>query len=116
MAAYYNYWGKTEQEGDRYHLLPYHCLDVAAVGAAWWDASPAIRQAFRQSSTLPVDQLRAWVLFFVALHDYGKFDVRFQLKVKTVWQVLYPDASTFDKNLPSGFECKNGSSAESVDA
>ena len=28
---YYRYWGKTA-EGGGYHLLPYHCLDVAAVG------------------------------------------------------------------------------------
>ena len=26
------------------------------------------------------EKLRAWVLFFVALHDLGKFDLRFQLK------------------------------------
>ena len=26
------------------------------------------------------NQFRAWVLFFTALHDLGKFDVRFQLK------------------------------------
>lgn len=107
MESYFRYWGKTEKDGKRYHLLPYHCLDVAAVAAWWWDASPAIRQAFRQSSTLPEEQLCAWVLFFVTLHDYGKFDVRFQLKVKAVWQALYPDASTFTENLPSGFECNN---------
>jgi hypothetical protein len=28
---YYQYWGKTA-EGGGYHLLPCHCLDVAAVG------------------------------------------------------------------------------------
>ncbi len=28
---YYQYWGKADGEGN-YHLLPYHCLDVAAVG------------------------------------------------------------------------------------
>jgi CRISPR-associated endonuclease/helicase Cas3 len=36
IATYYKYWGKAEKakEGKsvRYHLLPYHCLDVAAVG------------------------------------------------------------------------------------
>lgn len=25
------YWGKAERDGDHYCLLPYHCLDVAAV-------------------------------------------------------------------------------------
>lgn len=31
---YYQYWGKAKpQDGESsaYHLLPYHCLDVAAV-------------------------------------------------------------------------------------
>jgi hypothetical protein len=34
---YYKYWGKAKPEaegGPAYHLLPYHCLDVAAV--AFW--------------------------------------------------------------------------------
>jgi hypothetical protein len=35
MVSYWRYWGKAERDGDRYryHLLPYHCLDVAAVAA-----------------------------------------------------------------------------------
>ena len=32
VPGYLRYWGKTEKDGNRYHLLPYHCLDVAAVG------------------------------------------------------------------------------------
>jgi len=31
----YRYWGKArsgDETGPEYHLLPYHCLDVAAVG------------------------------------------------------------------------------------
>ena len=106
MAHYYCYWGKAEKEGSQYRLLPYHCLDVAAVTAAWWDSSPAIRRAFRQESSLSEEQLRAWVLFFVALHDYGKFDVRFQRRVESVWQLLYPNAGSYQNRLPSVQECK----------
>lgn len=29
--TYYRYWGKADRDGVGYHLLPYHCLDVAAV-------------------------------------------------------------------------------------
>lgn len=105
MNSIYSFWGKTEKDC-KYHLLPYHCLDVAAVAAAWWDASPAIRRAFAVNNELPSERLRAWVLFFVALHDYGKFDVRFQLRVKPVWQLLYPDAGTYQTNLPSIHDCK----------
>ncbi|MGQ2872256.1 HD domain-containing protein, partial [Leptospira santarosai] len=32
--SYYKYWGKADQEGN-YHLLVYHCLDVAAVGEVY---------------------------------------------------------------------------------
>lgn len=106
MESFFRYWGKAEREGERYHLLPYHCLDVAAVGAVWWNASPSLRQAFTVNSTLPIEQLRAWVLFFVALHDYGKFDVRFQLRVKSVWQLLYPNTGDYQNRLPSIQECK----------
>jgi CRISPR-associated endonuclease/helicase Cas3 len=31
IKIYYNFWGKAGVNGD-YHCLPYHCLDVAAVG------------------------------------------------------------------------------------
>lgn len=30
--SYYSYWGKAENETGEFHLLPYHCLDVAAAG------------------------------------------------------------------------------------
>jgi len=106
MESYFRYWGKAEKDGAGWHLLPYHCLDVAAVAAAWWDASPAIRRSFALNNELPEEQLRAWVLFFVTLHDYGKFDVRFQLRVKPIWQSLYPDAGAYQGKLPSIHDCK----------
>lgn len=108
--SYFKYWGKTEKIGEekplRYHLLPYHCLDVAAVAAVWWDASPAIRRAFRIHNNLFVEQLRAWLLFFISLHDYGKFDARFQLKAPHAWKRLYPQAGHYS-SLPAIQDCKN---------
>jgi CRISPR-associated endonuclease/helicase Cas3 len=53
---------------------------------------------------LPEGQLRSWVLFFIALHDYGKFDVRFQLRVKPLWQSLYPEAGIYN-GLPGVRDC-----------
>lgn len=106
FITYYHYWGKAEKDGNRYHLLPYHCLDVAAVAAMWWNTSPALQQAFALNNALSAEQLRAWVLFFVALHDYGKFDIRFQMRVKAIWQLLYPDAGAYQNQLPSIQECK----------
>lgn len=104
--SYFRYWGKTEKDTGKYHLLPYHCLDVAAVASVWWDASPAIKRSFIFDSSFNVEQIKAWVLFFVALHDYGKFDVRFQLRVNSVWLLLYSNAGDYSF-LPSISECKN---------
>jgi CRISPR-associated endonuclease/helicase Cas3 len=98
--SYYRYWGKADKESDRYHLLVYHCLDVAAVTAVWWDASPTIRRSFCGTAQADEGVIRAWLLFFVALHDYGKFDLRFQLKVPLIWQVIYPLAGQ-GLSLPS---------------
>lgn len=98
MQSYFRYWGKARKEGEdgpAYHLLPYHCLDVAAVASAWWDASTAIRRnclASFKYHDFDQRQLRAWVMFFIALHDLGKFDLRFQLKapeaLAAAWQPL----------------------------
>lgn len=90
-ASYYRYWGKAnrdvEQSGDAYHLLPYHCLDVAAVAAAWWDGSASLRKSFLANSNVAEKTYRAWLLFFVALHDLGKWDVRFQRKAPECWKI-----------------------------
>ena len=80
------YWGKADPNypGEpKWHPLVNHCLDVAAVAASWWDTSPTIQRTFIAAfgyAPLQQHQLRAWILFFTALHDLGKFDVRFQLK------------------------------------
>ncbi len=104
--SYFCYWGKTEKGTGKYHLLPYHCLDVAAVASAWWDSSPAIKGSFCLNSALKQEQIKAWVIFYIALHDYGKFDVRFQLRARPVWQSLYPNSKEIG-SLPSVNECKS---------
>lgn len=104
--SYFRYWAKTDKETGAYHLLPYHCLDVAAVASVWWDNSHAIRRSFNQDNLFDETQNKAWVLFFVALHDYGKFDVRFQRRAEYVWSLLYPDSGNYQL-LPSVSECRN---------
>lgn len=86
-------------EGERLfvgHLFPYHCLDVAAVADGWWDASSALQKLFVESTGLHPSQVKAWLLFFIGLHDYGKIDMRFQLKAPRIVEVVYPD---FDPEL-----------------
>ncbi|OAI20660.1 CRISPR-associated helicase/endonuclease Cas3 [Methylomonas lenta] len=93
---YYKYWGKArpeDGEGPAYHLLPYHCLDVAAVADAWLKTSKNLQRSFAGISGLNEEQTRAWLLFFIALHDYGKFDLRFQRKASAAWVAANPKLS-----------------------
>jgi CRISPR-associated endonuclease/helicase Cas3 len=82
----FDYWGKADPNypgEQKWHPLPYHCLDVAAVAASWWDTDRTIQRIFLAAlgcTQIQQNKLRAWILFFTALHDLGKFDVRFQLK------------------------------------
>lgn len=89
----YRYWGKAIQSDDKSsvecHLLPYHCLDVAAVAAYWWDHDPALKKLFCQEYC--ESKYRGWLLFFIALHDLGKWDIRFQVKCWTAWAALNPE-------------------------
>lgn len=89
----WRYWGKAgkdEGPGADYHLLVYHCLDVAAVGDVWWSRSSSLRRSFTFSGEIKEEEAKAWVLFFISLHDLGKFDVRFQLKAPHAAQKLWP--------------------------
>ncbi|SEG52549.1 CRISPR-associated helicase/endonuclease Cas3 [Oceanospirillum linum] len=86
---YYRYWGKAKKDSDNesvsYHLLPYHCLDVAVVAECWWEQSSTIRNAFMTQTGLEEIKAKAWILFFIALHDYGKWDLRFQRKAPSAY-------------------------------
>ena len=81
QALYYRYWGKAGKDaGDAVtcHLLPYHCLDVAAVGKVLLQSHPPIRQGLMRLTGLTEAELVRWTVFFLALHDIGKFAVSFQ--------------------------------------
>jgi hypothetical protein len=72
------YWGKAGKSGG-HHLLCYHSLDVAAVGVALLRQSPSLQQLLRKA--LPdctSEALEGWLIFFLALHDLGKFSEAFQ--------------------------------------
>ncbi|MFO8071974.1 MAG: CRISPR-associated helicase/endonuclease Cas3 [Polyangia bacterium] len=79
------FWGKTRRlEDGSYaaHLFAHHSLDVAAVAAEWLDRDISISRALCGGSDK--ERATAWILFFSALHDLGKLDVRFQLKAPEV--------------------------------
>jgi CRISPR-associated endonuclease/helicase Cas3 len=79
---HYSYWGKArpeDAEAAQYHLLPYHALDVAAVGVAYLKRSPSLCEFLAR--TLPLESRQAlltWMGFWLALHDLGKFSEAFQ--------------------------------------
>lgn len=82
---YFRYWGKAGKSsemaaGDDYHLLPYHCLDVAACG--YWLVKNNYFQANKLFSELKLtDETGAqWFAYFLAWHDIGKFARGFQQK------------------------------------
>ncbi len=84
QASYHRYWGKAQKDGHeiddtpKYHLLPYHCLDVAAVG---WHLlapdKPTCKQLAMQLQVTP-EWLRTFFTFCLILHDLGKFSRAFQ--------------------------------------
>lgn len=106
--SYWDYWGKarpSEGSGPTFHLLPYHSLDVAAVAAHWLKADEALMRSFlRSGDGIEEHILKAWVLFFVALHDLGKFDIRFQLKARDVALNLNPLFSEADASEAKDFD------------
>jgi CRISPR-associated endonuclease/helicase Cas3 len=88
---YYRYWGKTA-EGARYHLLPYHCLDVAAVGEVFLRNNARIRQRLADMLGLGEEELISLAVFFLGLHDIGKFARHFQALQPDLLRALQGDA------------------------
>ncbi len=77
----YRYWGKASKTDAAYHLLVYHCLDVAAVAHHILEADTHLHD--RLCALVPdmaPGDLTALFLYFAALHDLGKFGPAFQHK------------------------------------
>ncbi len=85
--SYYRYWGKTSEDGG-YHLLSYHCLDVAAVG--WVLLHPKRALCRRVAGQLKVtsDWLRKWFVFCLMLHDVRKCSRALQNQAPNLASVL----------------------------
>lgn len=77
----YQYWGKARPRdtGPAFHLLPYHCLDVAAAGCEYLRRAPAFRDFLMHALRIETEAvLQNWIAFWLALHDLGKFSEAFQ--------------------------------------
>lgn len=95
-----SYWGKARPtaEGDApFHLFVCHSLDVIAVADQWLKSSPVLDRSLCAGQQARI--ARAWVRFFLGLHDIGKLDVRFQGKAPHVVQMLAPDRALYLNRL-----------------
>lgn len=101
---YFRYWGKARKREDGgwdCHLLPYHCLDVAAVGNVWLEQDSALRTCLACSIGIHKNDkhFRNVVNFFLALHDLGKFDIRFQSKCPELRNLIWYELNQADLSL-----------------
>lgn len=93
QGVYRPFWGKARRSETtkdiEWHPAAYHNLDVAVVAEAWWNASAIIRKHLSKDTS--EIHAQAWLLFFIALHDFGKFDARFQAKVIELFRQWHAD-------------------------
>ncbi|MCP4681000.1 MAG: CRISPR-associated endonuclease Cas3'', partial [Desulfobacterales bacterium] len=87
IPEYFKYWGKAAKDGT-YHLLPYHCLDVAAVGEILLEKNPFLLNQLSELSGVEETTLKTILVFFLALHDLGKFSESFQYVRPDLFQKL----------------------------
>lgn len=91
--AYFPYWGKASpvQEGSPvYHLLALHSLDVAACGQHLLQLPQFSLASLASDLGWPQQDVESLFLFFLALHDLGKFARAFQGLVPNLSPDLVP--------------------------
>ena len=91
LCVMYRYWGKARPktvDGAQWHLLAYHSLDVAATGRVYLEKHDQLRRTLATTLNLDEDTFLAWTVFFLALHDLGKFAEGFQNQQPALFQKL----------------------------
>jgi CRISPR-associated endonuclease/helicase Cas3 len=90
-TSYFAYWGKANLDNSdaaQFHLLPFHCLDVAAVGVAYLRQSEALLDAFCTMLDCSKEDFLSWASFILALHDLGKLSEAFQSQRSDLIELL----------------------------
>lgn len=100
----YTFWGKFDAKAQSLHLLPYHCLDVAAVLKVLL-SQDSIREQWRivTKNDEELFDLSLFV-FLAALHDVGKFSDTFQSKAPDACSLL----SRESKNIAGSHHTDEG--------
>jgi CRISPR-associated endonuclease/helicase Cas3 len=83
VESYYKYWGKVKKRdagGWDYHLLPYHCLDVAAVGY-YLSELLGIAEYIARKLKCEKAEIIPIITFLCVVHDIGKFSDGFQNQI-----------------------------------
>ncbi|MFP4038138.1 MAG: CRISPR-associated helicase Cas3', partial [Desulfobacteraceae bacterium] len=105
--SYFRYWAKASQNDSgrlSYHLLPYHSLDVAAAGLTILERDFQLMARLERCSGLSEALLKAMSCYLLAIHDIGKFSVRFQNLRPDITATLQPER-----------ECRQGYAAKHDD-
>ncbi len=80
-------WQYKQSTYSSYHLLAYHCLDVAAVGHLLLSPDKPLCKKIAMQLSVEAEWLRDFFVFCLTLHDLGKFSRSFQ----SLRQGLSPD-------------------------
>lgn len=97
LAPYFGYWGKADPGVGGYHLAVFHCLDVAAVCEELLRRDAVLRRKLAGMTRLDESRVVPTIATFVALHDFGKFDGRFQAKAPEVLDAIgHPEWKVID--------------------
>ncbi|ROP59520.1 CRISPR-associated Cas3 family helicase [Enterobacter sp. BIGb0383] len=91
---YLRYWGKSHghdgEQCSEYHLLAYHCLDVAACGYIMMKQNRyGVADVFSELN-MPDADAAQWLAWLFACHDIGKFSRGFQKLVDHKSDQLVP--------------------------
>lgn len=93
VATFHAYWGKASPVAGTltpYHLLPFHGLDVAACGQVLLGLPQFSLRRLAADLDWPQDVVERLFVFFLALHDLGKFARSFQALVPNLCPDLVP--------------------------
>jgi CRISPR-associated endonuclease/helicase Cas3 len=98
---FYSYWGKAQPiekypltAGTAFHLLAYHCLDVAAVGQVLLTQKLSFSHSLSKLIGINNKVFMQWFTFLLALHDLGKFTESFQNLKPDLLQTLQQRTSS----------------------